>query len=269
MAVVSHSLYYDASQIAQPHPKVVTVYDMLHERLGAGRALRVLKKRAVLGADCLVAISNATARDITTYFTNSPRTVVIPLGLSAGLLEPPPDPFDIGRPYLLYVGPRHGYKNFKVLVEALPQLARHGLALVLAGGEPLTDGERRELALNVGAGDALLHVRPGDRELARLYDGAAVTVITSNCEGFGLPLLEAMARGCPVASSSGGSLPEVAAGRAELFDPNSAVDCAEAVGRALGRDSESLLEAATYARTFTWEKAAQRHVELYQELLLE
>ena len=264
--VVNHSFYYDASQFAEGRPKVVTVHDMTHERFRSGTVLRVLKKRAVFGADCIVTISAATAKDVTRFYAGSPRCVVIPLGLSASILEPPADPIELGRPYLLYVGPRTGYKNFKVLVEALPLLARHGLGLVLAGGEPLTDGERRKLALNLGAGDALLHIRPDDRDLVRLYDGAAAMVITSECEGFGLPLLEAMARGCPVATSTGGSLPEVAAGMAELFRPDSAAACAEAIGRALVKEPQCLVEASTHARAFTWENTARRHIDLYQEL---
>jgi glycosyltransferase involved in cell wall biosynthesis len=266
-SLVSHSLYYDALQVTRGCPKVVTVYDMVHERFGGGRALRSLKKRAIARADCLIAISAATAHDVARLYPSAPPCVVVPLGLPSTILEQPPDPLDVGRPYLLYVGPRSGYKNFSLLVNALPLLRKHDLALVLAGGENLTDPERRTLALALGDGAALMHLRPTDRELARLYDGASALVITSRCEGFGLPLIEAMARGCAVASSTGGSLLEVSGGMAEMFDPDSASACADAVDRALRTDERTLAEATAYARRYTWQATARRHRELYSELL--
>lgn len=261
---VAHSLYFDPLQISSGRPRIVTVNDMIHERFSVGRTLQAMKRRAIASADCIITPSAATARDVRRVFKHAPDCMVVPYGISPTMLAAPRCPTQLERPYLLFVGPRRGYKNFRLLVEALPQLERRGLSLVLVGGEQLPDWERRELAIALGSGDALIHVRPDDAGLAGLYDGASALVITSKCEGFGFPLLEAMARGCPVASSSGGSLREVAGGHASLFSSESPAECAAAIENALEMNSADRVAASNYARRFTWLSSANLHAEIYR-----
>ena len=267
-AEISHSLYYDWSQGIPRPPKVVTIHDMIHERFNVGKTLRSLKKRAVAQADCLIAISKTTANDVRQFYTSAPVCVVIPPGLSQTIIDLPKRPLNADRRYLLYVGPRTGYKNFSILGDAIPRLARHGLSLVLVGGGKLKPSEQHALRIALGNHSAVTHAQqPDDEELAHLYDGAAATVVTSRYEGFGLPLLEAMAHGCPVASSNSGSLPEVSAGHAEMFNADDPKACAAAIERAIRKEPESLREAEAYARTHTWERSARQHTQLYESLV--
>ncbi len=126
-----------------------------------------------------------------------------------------------GRPFLLYVGLREGYKNFHRLLAAYSrsQLLKRDFDLVCFGGGAL-GGEERSRARDLGVPTARLrYVSGGDEALAQLYASAAALVYPSVYEGFGIPPLEAMSVGCPVICSNSSSLPEVVGDAAELFDP--------------------------------------------------
>jgi glycosyltransferase involved in cell wall biosynthesis len=104
-------------------------------------------------------------------------------------------------------------------------------------------------------------------ELASLYRRAAALVFPSLYEGFGQPPLEAMACGCPVACSSGGSLPEVVGDAARLFDPFSEAEIAAAVEDVLREPAPWIARGLEHAARFTWDECARRHESVYRELL--
>src|SRR3954469_24578715 len=219
---IAHSLYYDQQLRAADWPLVVTVHDMIHERFGAGStALRWGKRLAVHRAALIVTPSRATASDVTAFFPGvGSKVITIPWGVSQVFLDDVPEGRQVeDRPFLLYVGARSGYKNLPVLVRTLESASDlDEFRLVLAGGEPLLEAERQELTHALGDRERLAHVTsPTDEALRELYDRAAVSVVTSRCEGFGLPLLEAMARGCPVACAGGQAAAEVTGGYAATF----------------------------------------------------
>ncbi len=89
----------------------------------------------------------------------------------------------------------------------------------------------------------------------------------SEHEGFGLPVVEAMARGIPVACADATALPETAGGAAELFDPRDARDCADAIGRAIGRREELAAAGRAHAASYSWERTAALTRAVYEELL--
>lgn len=269
---IAHSLYYDSPLVSAGWPLVVTVHDMIHERLGVGSAaLRWAKRLAVNRASLIVTPSRATASEVAAFFPDAgAKVITIPWGLSPVFLEDIPDhrPVKPDRPFLLYVGARSSYKNLTVLVHALGGASDlDEFRLVLVGGEPLLERERRELTEGLGSCERFVHVSsPTDVELCELYDRAAVAVVTSRAEGFGLPLLEAMARGCPVACASGPASAEVAGEHAAMFPPDSARECAAAIRRAFTSSSADRESARDYARRFTWALAAQSHIDAYRTL---
>jgi glycosyltransferase involved in cell wall biosynthesis len=108
--------------------------------------------------------------------------------------------------------------------------------------------------------------RVGDEELARLYRGASVLVYPSLYEGFGIPVLEAMACGTPVVTSAGGSTEEVAGGAAVLVDPLDGGSIAAGIEDALSRRDELRTHGLERARMFTWAETARRTVDVYREL---
>ena len=159
-------------------------------------------------------------------------------------------------PFLFYPAGRWRHKNHERLFEAFALLRREHpeLRLVLTGYE--AKGALPEGIESRG--------RVPDDELVELYRSAACLVFPSLYEGFGLPPLEAMACGCPVAVARATSLPEVCGDAAEYFDPESTEDMAAAIARALGgsRVEQGLARAAE----FSWEACARAHDAVYGEL---
>jgi glycosyltransferase involved in cell wall biosynthesis len=270
-AGVAHSLYYDQQHRPADWPLVVTVHDMIHERFGSGStALRWAKKLSVENASLIITPSRATASDLAGFFPRLRADVTtIPWGVGNVFLQGRREPTrDDRSPFLLYVGARWKYKNFGALDRALataPDLNEFGLMLV--GGEPLADEERMRLIDTLGTPDRLAHVaRASDDLLRQLYDEAAALVVTSRCEGFGLPLLEAMARGCPVACAAGGSSEEVAGGFALTFDPDSPEGCADAIRNAVSSPNDIRRSAQAHACSHDWSRTADAHVAAYRAL---
>ena len=270
---IAHSLYYDQQLRAADWPLVVTVHDMIHERFGIGSAaLRWAKRFAVESAALVITPSRATASDLRSFVPRLRAEVItIPWGVGEGFLRSSRDPVpEDARPFLLYVGARSKYKNFDLLARAVAYTsALDELRLVLVGGEPLLEAERTSLVDALGTPDRLSHFASApDEALRRLYDGAAALVVTSRCEGFGLPILEAMARGCPVACARGGSSEEVSAGFAATFDPDSVVECADAIREAVAAPGHLREAAQVEAREYDWMRAARAHIDAYAEIAL-
>jgi glycosyltransferase involved in cell wall biosynthesis len=167
-----------------------------------------------------------------------------------------PEPSRPREPFLLYPAGRWEHKNHERLFEAFALLRRERpeLRLVLTGyaaKEALPEGiESRG--------------RVSDDELVELYRSVACLVFPSLYEGFGLPPLEAMACGCPVAVARVTSLPEVCGDAAEYFDPFSPEDIASAIARSL--DGHLVEQGLARAAEFSWEACARGHDAVYREL---
>lgn len=265
---VHHALYYDTVISTRSWPVVVTVYDMIHELFGVGsRRLRWAKRASVRRADHVVAISQHTADDVRRLLSPQCPVDVISPGISSAFLEPSSGERLVDGPYVLFIGARSGYKNFALLAAAWSSAPFSADArLVLAGGGDLTDSERDLLGMSGRRGGVVHLGHLDDHAVASLYRDALALVVPSRYEGFGLPVIEAMAMGCPVACSDTGSLPDVAAGHAALFPADSIEGCAAAIHEALATTAEQRAAARTYAQTFTWDRNARAHVQLFSHL---
>lgn len=279
-----HETYYQSRSIAPAKtPTVLTVFDLIHERFPAEfpayDRLLPAKRRAIARAARILCISERTRTDLLKYYPIPPeRASVVHLGVSA---PQPPEPAAEAvltavmgnEPYLLYVGQRGGYKNFEALLRAyagsaiLPGAVR----LLCIGGDALSDAERDQFAA-LGIGDRVRHVVGSDTVLAAAYRGAVALVYPSRYEGFGLPLLEAMAHGCPVAASRGGALPEVLGGAGLSFDPHD-IEAQRAVIETLVASGETRhrlrARGLERARGFSWQRCAHETLEVYRTLLSE
>ena len=211
-------------------------------------------------ATCSVVFANSafTADDFaSTLSFPRERVLVATPGIGADYTAEGPIA-ELGGEYLLTVATLEPRKNLGTLVDAFALLADSGLSLVVAGGSGW--GEQPEL-------DRPGIVRLGrvtDDELARLYRGAAALVLPSRHEGFGVPVIEAMASGTPVVLSADPALREVAGDAAMYADDG---DIAGALERALV-DRERLVSAGLErARLFTWESTARSTAEVYRQVL--
>jgi glycosyltransferase involved in cell wall biosynthesis len=244
--------------LRRPCPGVVTVHDLAFEAFPGDFAPRTrLKYRrlvplAVRSAERVIVPSAFTRDDLVARYGLAPekvRVIAEAPALPVGDAAPP------GGEYLLAVGDLRAKKNLGVLVEAARRL---GLRLVLAGL-----GDAGPLAAP--------HVEAtgwvDDERLDALMRGAAVLVHPSLYEGFGLVLVEAMARGTPVACADATALPETAEGAAELFDPRSPASVAGAITRALERSDELARLGRARAAGLSWERTAAATRAVYEELL--
>lgn len=241
-------------------PALVTVLDLQHEVLPAlfSRPERAYRRLvygwSVRKSELVITISQHTADSVVERLgVSGERVRPIHLGLDHDRFRPGDTPRE---EFLLYPALGWAHKNHARLFDAFAALrTRHpGLELVLTGySGPAPEGVR------------VLGRVPAD-ELAELYRTAAALVFPSLYEGFGQPPLEAMACGCPVASSNAASLPEVCGDAARLFDPTSVEEMVEAVEDVLASPEQWRAKGFARAADFTWEKTARAHDAVYAEI---
>jgi glycosyltransferase involved in cell wall biosynthesis len=271
--------------------KVATVHDYWHryyphqQRWRNRMADRVLIDRVVAQADLVVAPSAATARDVVRLSSGQPGKVrVVPWGVDQTIFHPLPEleaGGTLGRlgvkgPYLLSLDVLNPRKKFAAVLEAvsrLPADLRRSLTLVGLGASPASAAAATlcAQAARLGLGEHLrLLGEVTEEELVALYSRALALVYPSLYEGFGMPVLEAMACGCPVIASHRSSLPEVAGDAALLVDPGDPGQLGQAVAAvATDAGARGRLAAAGRARAkgFTWRATAEGMLAVFDEVL--
>lgn len=268
---------------------VVTVHDLWLDRypqystkLFGQQASFRRTKRTVWRARKVITVSAYSARDIESlYGLSRDRIVVIPNGVSEDF-RPATDGDSLadvrkrfgiqGERYILFVGGADPRKNHRTLLAACAKKMKHleACSLVLVGDPVHRFGDLRQTAVMFGLEDRVICTgRLSMPEMRLLYTHADLFVFPSIYEGFGMPVLEAMACGTPVITSDRTSLPEVAGDAAILVNPEDAEVLAEAIVRVLNDQTlRSELRARGFERVkqFTWERAARRTLALYREL---
>jgi glycosyltransferase involved in cell wall biosynthesis len=237
---------------------VVTLHDLSFEddQTTIGRldriTFRTVVPRAARRADHVLAVSERTRRDIVARYGVPEGKVTV----TRNGVDPAFSPGGAHDGYLLFVGTIQARKD---PLAALAAAAAVGLPLVVAGPEK---DAALALALREGGADLRGYVRKD--ELAELYRGAAALILPSRFEGFGLPVLEAMACGTPVVAADEPALREVA-GAAAVYAEDG--DFAAAAGRALADRDRFSAAGIERASLFSWEETARRTVEVYRRVL--
>ena len=224
-------------------------------------------------ADKVVTISNSAKKEIIERFgLAAERVAVVPNSFCPMTRAAPDDEVRVAheRPYVLAVGTLKLHKNYERLLDAFAALAARELELVIVGRDDSRLAALRERTQRLGLTERVRLLGFVDEdELARLYRRASVFVFPSLYEGFGMPLLEAMAHRLPVACSDLEVFREVAADAAAYFDPTDVADMARVIGGLLDDGARrSTLVAAGNERVgaFSWEASALRMMEVYDEL---
>jgi len=247
--------FQHALPLGCPCPAVLTVHDLSFERGTEAMSRRdrwVFKRvvpRAARKAKCVIAVSERTKRDLVElYGIPAEKITVTPHGVDPAFGPGEPGPRD----YLLYVGAIQARKDPLAAARAAAEI---GLPLVVAGPE-----REPALARELEAAGAELRGYVGKESLATLYRGAAALVLPSRYEGFGLPVLEAMACGTPVVASEDPALREVAGDAAVFADS----DLAGAIRSALADRDRLVAAGLERAKAFTWEETARRTLDVYR-----
>jgi len=275
---IVHETYFSANPPYKGRAaRVLTVYDLIHERFPQSflPSDSVIKnrKKAIERADHLICISESTRRDlIETYQVPESKVSMTYLGYDTLPLSSLKATSLVGvRPYLLYVGSRHGYKNFDGLLAAYAnsQARREGVRIVCFGGGNLTVNEQFLIQKYQFSIDEVVQVGGTDERLAALYAGAAALVYPSKYEGFGIPPLEAMALGCPVICSNTSSIPEVVGSAGAYFDPNAVESIQQALDQVLlspTRQRELCMLGNAQVSLFSWGLCATQTLAIYRKL---
>ncbi|GAA6529539.1 hypothetical protein LPYR103PRE_15120 [Segatella asaccharophila] len=271
---VFHPTYYDPYFLdyLNGHPYIITVHDMIHELFpgqfaDADKVIRE-KKETICHADRIIAISENTKKDIVNILNIAPEKIdVIYHGNS---LHPSIHKNRLSLPprYLLFVGDRTFYKNFSLLLRAFVQIRKQERGLILiCTGKPFSKGESEEMRqLDLSA--SVLHVAAADSDLEELYGRALLFIFPSLYEGFGLPILEAFACGCPVALSNTSCFPEIAGDAGCYFDPHNLDSMVDSCLRLINDDAERrrlVLRGKERLKLFSWNKTALQMVKVYQK----
>jgi glycosyltransferase involved in cell wall biosynthesis len=259
-------------------PAAVTLLDVQHHDLpGAfsraeGMFRRRAYDRAARDADVVLTISEFSRERIVEVLGIPPdRVVAVHLGVDHDRFSPegPGSDLDLPERFVFYPANLWPHKNHERLVQALALAP--GVELVLSGQDYGRLPGLMEAARAAGVAERVRHVgHVPHGGVAALYRSATAVIFPSLYEGFGLPPLEAMAAGCPVAVARAGSLPEVVGDAGLLFDPRDAEAMAESIRALWDDDAErERLSRAGRERSlgFSWQAAAERHVAAYRGLL--
>lgn len=269
-----------------PYKRIVTIHDLIYAHFPDAhsglrdRGMRILVPAGARRSDRVIADSHSTEGDLVKLIGLSPdRIDVVPLGLGTvrrGEQLPAAETrerFDLGdRPVLLTLSAKRPHKNLARLIAALGRIPRERRPLLVIPGYPTWyERELLDTAVRCGVTEDLR--MPGwlaGEVVEGLWGVADGFVFPSLYEGFGLPVLEAMAREVPVACSQTSSLPELAGDAALLFDPRDEAAIAAAIERLLG-DADLANRLREHGRRraleFTWQRTARMTVESYERAL--
>jgi glycosyltransferase involved in cell wall biosynthesis len=282
-----HAPAYTAPFVAGV-PVVLTIHDVSYERhpewfpYRRDRIRRVFYRRSARGAAHILTDSAFSAAEIQAAYGIPPRRMTVaPLGVDPSFTPLAPGaacelPEGVRAPFLLHVGDLHERRNLVTVIEALAAARRHfgvaaGLSLVLAGIDRGVGGGLRQLAARLGLADALVLLgATSELRLRDLYRCASALVYPSLYEGFGFPLLEAMASGLPVIASHAASMPEVVGDAGILIPPLDSAAWEDAIVRVVNDDDRrAAMRAAGLRRasTFTWARTADMTLRVYRDAL--
>lgn len=255
--------------------RIVTIHDMIPELMPRTRRrldFLTLKERYVRSADQVICVSEATKQDLLKVYGLIDAPIhVIHHGVNSQFRPAIPRVDFLPERYILFVGHRHQYKDADVLFRAFAEVARSHLDITLlcVGGNGLSRSET-QLLEELGVRERVSQRFLSDELMASAYANAEVFVFPSHFEGFGLPVLEAMASGAPTILARATSLPEIGADAALYFEPGAVDELAAQITSVL---NDATLKKVLIsmgldrAELFTWETAAERTAAVYREAL--
>jgi glycosyltransferase involved in cell wall biosynthesis len=252
---------------------IVTVHDMIHEIFNQNPDFVKFKKLSILNADHIICISENTKIDLLNYYkVNEKKVTVVPLGVGKYFFDDYDlKPLNQRNSELVFIGRRKGYKNFELFLQAFAKSVnlKKNFKIVVFGGGALTKREQILIkSLKIEAN--IVKKDGGDKVLQKTLSTAVAMVYPSKYEGFGLPIIEAMALGCLVFTSNTSSMPEVGGIHARYFDPDSVYSMQSILEDGLisnpNFSDDFQLNGILWARKFSWDNCATKTLKIYESL---
>jgi glycosyltransferase involved in cell wall biosynthesis len=274
---VFHPTYYDPYFLPflKKKPFVIMIPDMIHEKFSSTFPSwdfsAKWKKELARKAAKIITITQNTKRDIMEMLgIPDSKIEVVYLGNSLNLSLRANTNIELPKKYVLFVGSRVGYKNFDKFTESvIPILKKDtGLNIVCVGDKFST----KEIATfdKLGVKNRFFQYSVHDEVLAQIYSKAEAFVFPSMYEGFGIPILESFACGCPAILSNCSSFPEVAEDAAIYFDPYSIEDMTSAIEKVVYNNeikNNLIKKGNERIKTFSWDKAALETKKVYESVV--
>lgn len=284
---IFHSTYYTShpsSGVAQ----VITVYDMIHEifpQYFSGKKndfFRKKKKKVVESADAIVCISKNTKRDLLKFYKIDQKKIHVVYPGKDKVFKKmsiqgfrkfkkiflKKEKYQLKSPFLFYLGPRGRNKNFSTFIKAYASWKkRDDFEIVVAGGNNFNQTEKAFFK-KMGINNKIWNLGYiSDKELVFLYNSCHAFIYPSLYEGFGIPLVEAMACGALVLASNRSSFPEIGKDCFLYFDPESIISIQRALNKSLNTKKRTFLikKSLKRAKGFSWEKTAQQMLAVYRK----
>jgi glycosyltransferase involved in cell wall biosynthesis len=266
-------------------PTVLTVHDLIFKRFPQYHKplnrwyLNLTMPLFTKQADLIIAVSEATKRDLVSFYHLDPEKIRVVYEAADPRFAPQPEDvvarvlrkYGLPERYILFVGTIEPRKNLTRFLDVYSALYKEGLtdAFVVVGKRGWLEGDFFRRLEDDSLPPVILPGFVSDEDLPAVYAGAQALVFPSLYEGFGLPMLEAMACGTPVAASRAGSLPEIGGDAAVYFAPDSVDEMVSVLVRLLSDDelaAELGRRGLERAAGFSWRKAAEETLGIYEEL---
>jgi glycosyltransferase involved in cell wall biosynthesis len=264
---------HDLILLSHPTPRASTLGPLLYRIKYA--AYRLIIAHAMRASQAVITVSESSRNEIRKRFSfMHGREIAVTYEAVTPAVEstvPAPRAEAVTAPFLLYVGNAYPHKNLDALLAAFADFRKRGFAdrtLVLVGSQDYFYDRLHRDAIKLGMADGVKFFgRATDAELATLYRRAEAYVFPSLCEGFGLPPLEAMSNGLPVASSKAAAMPEILGDAALYFDPSDQTSIVDALVNIVTDNAlrtELIRKGLSRAAEFDWDDCARQTMEVYR-----
>lgn len=269
---IIHETYYSENvKNLNNFKKVITIYDLIHEKYNdIFYKNKLSEKQNILNyIDHFICISEQTKKDFLNYY-NVPSEKVSVVYLGGNHLNKC-NSFKsriINEPYILYIGSREKYKNFKIFYKALKKIKTKTISLVCFGGEKFNKYELSNNDSNI----KIKQIYGDDLILSNLIQNAECFVNTSVYEGFSIPNLEAMSNNCPVVCSKIPVFKEICGEAALYFDKNNSEELAYQIDKIISENdvkNNLIQKGKLRSNNFTWENCSKNTLEIYKSILKE
>jgi len=269
------STYYTVPPFKWEGRQIVFAYDFIYEifpsMLPDSARVILMKKEAIMKADAVICISHSTVRDLVNYyFIPESKIFVAELGCNHIFKQRSGEEIrnKIDKPFILYVGKRDYYKNFGRLLSAYTQWKERLNIKLLAVGPAWSSEEEKFIKKHDLSNQILLLQGIHDDHLCDLYNQALAFIYPSLYEGFGLPVLEALACGCPVVASRIASTVELAKDLPFYFEPSDESGIINALNHAIeeGKEADRIRRGISVTSQYSWDRTASQVLEVIKNV---